>query len=160
MIHYSGYFTAGTTLKLQALVSVAANANAATSYFTVERRSPSQVVAAQLPFRTLVYTSLTPGVNANSWYEVYSDGWVKQANYGTYGSATTVTFAIPFTDANYSFIDGYISNSSSAASNQGVAGGYANKLAASIQVFATKSFIVEGWGASASVAALGARPNY
>lgn len=42
-------------------------------------------------------------VNGNSWYRVWSDGWIEQGGYQSFSDYWTLTFLKPFTKTNYTF---------------------------------------------------------
>lgn len=102
--------------------------------------------------RTLVKVS--DPADMPSWYEVYSDGWVRQGSYVRGGGAittTTVTWLIPMRDTNYSLVSGLDSTSE----NNGIAMrgfGWVSKTTTNSVMFVAstlgKTNVVEGYGAA------------
>ena len=103
--------------------------------------------------------------SGTDWYEVYNDGWVRQGGRLAMGSGSniTVTYLVPMKDSSYT-------PTSTVFSTLGSSGGLWKDI--NINTFNStsmtlwrdttigKTWVVEGYGASASVTSLGATPSY
>jgi hypothetical protein len=97
--------------------------------------------------------------SGTDWYEIYSDGWVRQAWRSANTTSQTWTFLIPMRDTNYT---PYSSNVN------GSGGGFERiNILSATQINTSpgnaaqvSSLVVEGYGNAVTVRSFGANPNY
>lgn len=133
-------------------------------YLTISASKNPALAGLNAPARQIVKT-YSSGL---SWWEIYSDGWVRQgkgSNSAGTSTVTAYTHEIAMKDTNYTVYGTRISSSTGAATQRGVA-----MINSSITVNGFNIYIstaddgyrmqVEGYASSAALAALGVYVNY
>ncbi len=133
--------------------------------YLVINASKSPVVMGQmLGMARYIVKTYSSGTD---WYEVFNDGWVRQGGVATSAGDqnTTVTYTIPFRDTNYTPMATFVTASTVTLGNIshiGLISYNATSLLTRTNgaISLSKPWTAEGYGASASVKALGATPSY
>lgn len=156
---------AGDILSIRANTATTMSINAV-SHLSIHKQATSQQLFTPIAQRYVVKTYQS----GTSWYEVYNDGWVKQAGVVNNGSAvtdwnTTVTYLIPIVTATVPITQSARASGGSALkNNQSFIYSFSN-TGFSAGMFGDGSsqymgWEVSGYGNAAAVRALGANPAY
>lgn len=134
-----------------------ASFNLTNTYLSFSKRATSQQLFAPIAQRYVVKTYQS----GTSWYEVYSDGWVKQGfRVLKSASATVVSLVIQMKDTNYSPQISTIN--ATGVNDEGSMNTFTTSgfTITSASTGHTLSVLTEGYGNAVAVKALGANPNY
>lgn len=125
-------------------------------YITINASKSPALVGINAPKRYIVSTYS----NGTDWYEIYSDGWIRQGKYINTGSAPqTVTYLVAMKDTNYS-IYGSIRRSDTTAQTAFYQSSTANNISILGSTTQNANLVVEGYASAAALAALGIIVNY